>query len=199
MNSVAKATISDSNNNVLATSRVAKTVSKIEVSIYEIDTKSFVPLGIKNKEKDDVKGYIEIKYEIKNQSAKECQIRIFVKGTTLPLQRINFDKSNNPEMCSIGTHTYSWDGFSEEEKYDSMAMSDGLLFVIETQDCNGEKSTAEKEVQMEYMVKWLYVSIDKNKREVLIVLRVSFEDGGDIGLEKKCRLQWKRNMDMLRF
>jgi len=194
------ATISDSNNNVLVTSSVAKTVSNdetpIEVSICEIDTKSFVPLGIKakdkkrhNKKNNNVKDHIEIKYEIKNKKAKECRIKIFVKDITLPLKEITFYKKNGKDMCSIGKNTYCWDGFNEKKKYDSREMSKGLRFVIEVQDDNGNTSTAEEEVSVEYVVKWLDVLIDENEKRIDVWLRVRFKDGGAIGLEKKFLIQ----------
>jgi small nuclear ribonucleoprotein (snRNP)-like protein len=192
------AKILDSSIMVAATTRVAKTVAAeetpIEVSINEIDAKSFVPLGIKvekeNCEKmQNVEEHIKIKFEIKNQPASEYKIKIFVKETmseeqTL-LREIYFDKNHKSDMCSMGEHTCRWDGFNKEEKYDSREISKGLLFVIEAEDNNGKKSSTKKEVHVEYVVKWLDVLIDKNEKRIDVWLRVRFKDGGAIGLEKK--------------
>jgi len=174
--------------------RVSSNKNSIEVSIKEINAKSFVPLGINNKDennkkKQNVEKDIKIKFEIKNQDAKVCQIKIFVKGTLSeepdPLQEINFNKFQGTDMCSPGEYTYPWDGFSDEEVYDSREMSKGLRFVIEVKDDYDGTSTAEEEVHVEYVVRWMDVLIDKKNQEIKIWLRVKFEDGGAIGLKKR--------------
>jgi len=174
----------------------------IKIEIKSIETKYFVPLGIKNYEKtnDPLSDKIKINFEIQHQSAQKCQIEIFTNESILIGQRvflseitvITNDKdqgfiSNKSEAFSIGKYTYEWDGFDSNGLYNSQEMSNGLKIKITVKGMNGDESTDEKEIKIKQTAEWLDVFINRNTKQINVALRVNLKDGGAKGLRMNCR------------
>lgn len=178
----ATAKILDNITGVIVTTRVTNIsieVKPVEVSITKIYAESFVPLGINGGAKN-----IEIKFEIKNRSAKDYHFKFFVKDTVLKkstfslLREENFTENNcSEDSFVVREYAYRWDGFDGKGKYDSKELASGLEFKIVVHDSNHNESTATKVIRVEPMVKWLDVSIDKEVKKIDVRLRVNFENG----------------------
>jgi hypothetical protein len=163
-----------------------KSLEGICVSITKIETKSFVPLGIRNtrKESDISFDKIEIKYEIKNKPAKECYVKVFAKHPTPGVQLLLWEGPVVKTGHSMKEHSHTWDGFDTHEKYNSQNMLNGLIFEITAKSADGEESTDKKEITVEQKVKWLGVLIDRKRKEIHVSLRIKFKNGGARGLKK---------------
>jgi hypothetical protein len=155
----------------------------ISVSIKKIETKSFVPLGIKNTEKkrDKSSDKIAFTFEIKNKPATGCRVKISNKHPKPGMPSLLWEGRTTEK--NIGKHFYEWDGFSRGGKYNSQDISDELIFEITAKSADGDDDTAKKEVTMKRKFEWLDVLITKHPREIYVTLRVKFKDGGARGLE----------------
>jgi hypothetical protein len=152
------------------------------VSIKKIETKSFVPLGIKNteKERDKSSDKITFTFEIKNKPATGCHVNIFNKHPKSGMPPLLWEGRTTEK--NIGKHSYEWDGFDKSGKYNSRDISDELIFEITAKSADGDDDTAKKEVKMKRKFEWLDVLITKHPREIYVTLRVKFKDGGAKGL-----------------
>jgi hypothetical protein len=174
----------DATTSITITEPGAEPPENIKVLIKKIEAKSFVPLGIKNtaKERRKSSDKIKIMFEIKNKPATECYVKISYKNPKFGIPFLLWEEhiAERP----IGEHTYEWDGFDINGRYNSRDMSEELVFEVTAKSADGDESTAEKEARMKRKVEWLDVLITKTerRRRIAVILRVKFKDGGAKGL-----------------
>lgn len=78
-----------------------------------------------------------------------------------------------------------WDGFDNNDIYDSTHFNNRTLKAIITAEKNGIKKTKEVEFRTSYKeVDWVDVRIDKKNKRIDASLRVNLKDGGAEGLKK---------------
>ncbi|MDI9309426.1 MAG: DUF4280 domain-containing protein [Limnohabitans sp.] len=93
------------------------------------------------------------------------------------------DEYSNPDYTHIGDHSIFWDGFNNDEIYDSTWFDSKKLKVRITAKKGG--ATKIKEIEFETIrkkVEWLDVKIDKKSKKIDVNLRVDLKDGGSEGI-----------------
>jgi len=88
------------------------------------------------------------------------------------------------DYTKIGSYVILWNGFDNNDIYDSTNFNDKTLKAIITAEKNGIKKTKEVEFRTSYKeVDWVDVKIDKNNKKIDTTLRVNLKDGGAEGLK----------------
>ena len=96
-----------------------------------------------------------------------------------------FDPYNisSNDYTKIGSYVIFWDGFDNDEIYDSTNFNNKKLKAQITATKNGNKKTKEVEFFTERTeVDWVDVKIDKKNKRIDTTLRVNLKDGGEQGL-----------------
>lgn len=89
------------------------------------------------------------------------------------------------DYTKIGSYVILWDGFDNNDIYDSTHFNNRTLKAIITAEKNGIKKTKEVEFRTSYKeVDWVDVRIDKKNKRIDASLRVNLKDGGAEGLKK---------------
>ncbi|MBW7676572.1 hypothetical protein [Chryseobacterium chendengshani] len=107
-----------------------------------------------------------------------------------------FNSYNTPssDYTKIGSYIIFWDGFDNENKYDSSKFNNKKLKAIITASKNGRQKSKEVEFSTNYdEVEWVDVKIDKNNKKIDATLRVNLKDGGAEGLECSSHLSGMRD------
>lgn len=97
-----------------------------------------------------------------------------------------FDSYNisSNDYTKIGSYVIFWDGFDDNELYDSAKFNNKKFKAVITAHKNGAKKTVEVEFNTEYSeVDWVDVKIDRKNKKIDTTLRVNLKDGGVNGLE----------------
>lgn len=90
------------------------------------------------------------------------------------------------DYTRVGTYIIYWDGFDNDEVFDSSRFNKKTLKAKITAAKDGKEKSMEIDFSTEYsQVSWTDVKIDRKKKEIYNTLRVELEDGGEAGL--KCR------------
>ncbi|KQT33917.1 hypothetical protein ASG22_17620 [Chryseobacterium sp. Leaf405] len=118
-----------------------------------------------------------------------------VKGTPIPdplqpkkvpdLDRI-FNPYNIPptDYTKIGSYMIFWDGFDENDIYDSAKFDNKRFKAQIIAKKNGKEKIKEVEFSTKYSeVDWVDVKIDKKSKRIDTTLRVNLKDGGEEGLQ----------------
>jgi len=118
-----------------------------------------------------------------------------VKGTPIPdplqpkkvpdLDRI-FNPYNIPptDYTKIGSYVIFWDGFDENDIYDSTKFDNKKFKAKIIAKKNGKEKIKEVEFSTKYSkVDWVDVKIDKKSKRIDTTLRVNLKDGGEEGLQ----------------
>jgi hypothetical protein len=88
-----------------------------------------------------------------------------------------------PDYTKMGTYHINWDGFDNDEVYDSTRFNGKKLKAKITATKNGKFKTKEIEFSTNYKeVKWVDTRIDKKSKKIDVTLRVDLKDGGAKGL-----------------
>lgn len=102
-----------------------------------------------------------------------------------------YNVSSN-DYTKIGSYVILWDGFDNNEIYDSTNFNNKKLKAQITATKNGNKKTKEVEFSTEQIgADWVDVKIDKKNKRIDTTLRVNLKDGGEEGL--KCFSYHKMN------
>jgi hypothetical protein len=97
-----------------------------------------------------------------------------------------FDPYNtsSSDYTKIGSYVIFWDGFDNDNVYDSSKFNNKKLKAVITASKNGKEKSKEVEFSTKYdEVDWVDVKIDKNNKKIDTTLRVNLKDGGAEGLE----------------
>lgn len=88
------------------------------------------------------------------------------------------------DYTKIGTYIIYWDGFNNDDIYDSTNFNNKTLKVKITARKGGKVKSKEIEVKTsECKVDWVDVKIDKKNKKIDTTLRVNLKDGGEEGLK----------------
>ncbi|SHK24217.1 hypothetical protein [Chryseobacterium polytrichastri] len=96
-----------------------------------------------------------------------------------------FDPYNimSGDYTKIGSYVIFWDGFDNNEIYDSTKFDNKKLKAVIVAKKNGKEKTKEVEFTTNYSeVNWVDVKIDKKNKRIDTTLRVNLKDGGEEGL-----------------
>lgn len=163
-----------SNNNSNFTDK--STDSFIELQTVRSD--KFVPLGVPSFEGEPSKAHLAFAYKVKKGTFEKISLEVEYNGNYVEVQKLE-------KLFNVGdTGVIKWDGFVKDT-YNSNFMTNpkGVKFRIKGFFCGYEKATDEKIFIFEYCDKnWMDVIINKRTKNIIINLRVSFQDNGDIGL-----------------
>ena len=99
-----------------------------------------------------------------------------------------FDPYNisSNDYTKIGSYVIFWDGFDNNEIYDSINFNNKKLKAQITARKNGKEKTKEVEFSTEQIgADWVDVKIDKKNKRIDTILRVNLKDGGEKGLSCK--------------
>lgn len=97
-----------------------------------------------------------------------------------------FDPYNTSfsDYTKIGSYVIFWDGFDNDNVYDSSKFNNKKLKAVITASKNGKEKSKEVEFSTKYdEVEWVDVKIDKNNKKIDTTVRVNLKDGGAEGLE----------------
>ncbi|KPH13090.1 hypothetical protein [Chryseobacterium sp. ERMR1:04] len=97
-----------------------------------------------------------------------------------------FDPYNimSGDYTKIGSYVIFWDGFDNNEIYDSTKFDNKKLKAVIVAKKNGKEKTKEVEFTTNYSeVNWVDVKIDKKNKRIDTTLRVNLKDGGEEGLK----------------
>ena len=97
-----------------------------------------------------------------------------------------FDPYNtsSSDYTKIGSYVIFWDGFNNDNIYDSSKFNNKKLKAVITASKNGKEKSKEVEFSTKYdEVEWMDVKIDKNNKKIDTTVRVNLKDGGAEGLE----------------
>jgi hypothetical protein len=122
-----------------------------------------------------------------------------------PEKVLDIDSIFNPynippsDYTKIGNYIVFWDGFDNNEIYDSTKFDGKKLKAKIIAKKNGKEKEKEVEFSTKYNeVDWVDVKIDKNNKKIDTTLRVKLKDGGEEGLKCSTSLvgsrdeaQWK--------
>lgn len=96
-----------------------------------------------------------------------------------------YNVSSN-DYTKIGSYVILWDGFDNNEIYDSINFNNKKLKAQITARKNGKEKTKEVEFSTEQIgADWVDVKIDKKSKRIDTTLRVNLKDGGEEGLSCK--------------
>ncbi|WP_278553705.1 hypothetical protein [Elizabethkingia bruuniana] len=88
------------------------------------------------------------------------------------------------DYTKIGSYIILWDGFDNNDIYDSVRFNNKKLKAKITAIKGGKQKSLEIEFKTSYQkVKWVDVKIDKKNKKIDTTLRVDLRDGGAEGLE----------------
>ncbi|MCX3297316.1 hypothetical protein [Chryseobacterium salipaludis] len=88
------------------------------------------------------------------------------------------------DYTKIGSYVILWDGFDNNDIYDSTHFANKSLKAIITAEKNGIKKTKEVEFRTSYKeADWVDVRIDKKNKKLETTLRVNLQNGGAQGLD----------------
>lgn len=88
-----------------------------------------------------------------------------------------------PDLTHTGSYAILWDGFDNNNVYDSTRFNGKKLKAKITAKKGGTTKTKEVEFETKYNeVDWVDVKIDKNRKRVDVTLRVDLKDGGSEGI-----------------
>lgn len=103
-------------------------------------------------------------------------------------------KTSASDYTKIGSYVIFWDGFDNNNVYDSSKFNNKKLKAVITASKNGKEKSKEVEFSTRYSeVEWVDVKIDKNKKKIDTTLRVNLKDGGEEGLECSSSLSGMRD------
>jgi hypothetical protein len=89
-----------------------------------------------------------------------------------------------PDYTKIGTYHINWDGFDNNEVYDSTLFNGKKLKAKLTATKNGKSKSIEIDFTTDYhCVPWVDTKIDKKAKRIDVALRVNLKDGGAKGLD----------------
>lgn len=93
-------------------------------------------------------------------------------------------KTASSDYTKIGSYVIFWDGFDNNDIYDSSKFNNKKLKAVITAKKKGLEKTAEVEFTTQYKeVDWVDVKIDKKNKKIDTTLRVNLKDGGANGVE----------------
>ncbi|WP_210151610.1 hypothetical protein [Chryseobacterium scophthalmum] len=107
-----------------------------------------------------------------------------------------FDPYNtsSSDYTKIGSYVIFWDGFDNDNIYDSSKFNNKKLKAVITASKNGKEKSKEVEFSTKYNeVEWVDVKIDKNNKKIDTTLRVNLKDGGAEGLKCSSHLAGVRD------
>jgi hypothetical protein len=107
-----------------------------------------------------------------------------------------FNNHNTPssDYTKIGSYVIFWDGFDNNNIYDSSKFNNKKLKAVITASKNGKEKSKEVEFYTRYSeVEWVDVKIDKNNKKIDTTLRVNLKDGGEEGLKCSSHLSGARD------
>lgn len=107
-----------------------------------------------------------------------------------------FDPYNtsSSDYTKIGSYVIFWDGFDNDNVYDSSKFNNKKLKAVITASKNGKEKSKEVEFSTKYNeVDWVDVKIDKNNKKIDTTLRVNLKDGGAEGLKCSSHLAGARD------
>lgn len=107
-----------------------------------------------------------------------------------------FNTYNTPssDYTKIGSYVIFWDGFDNDNIYDSSKFNNKKLKAVITASKNGKEKSKEVEFSTSYdKVDWVDVKIDKNNKRIDTTLRINLKDGGAEGLECTSSLSGMRD------
>ncbi|WP_175623039.1 hypothetical protein [Chryseobacterium schmidteae] len=107
-----------------------------------------------------------------------------------------FDPYNtsSSDYTKIGSYVIFWDGFDNDNIYDSSKFNNNNLKAVITASKNGKEKSKEVEFSTKYdEVDWVDVKIDKNNKKIDTTLRVNLKDGGAEGLKCSSHLAGARD------
>lgn len=96
-----------------------------------------------------------------------------------------FDPYNisSSDYTKVGSYVIFWDGFDNNDIYDSSKFNNKKLKAVIKAMKNGKEKIAEVEFSTKYgQVNWVDVKIDKKNKKIETTLRVNLKDGGAEGL-----------------
>lgn len=96
-----------------------------------------------------------------------------------------FDPYNtvSSDYTKIGSYVIFWDGFDNNDVYDSVKLNNKKLKAVIIAKKKGIEKTAEVEFTTKYKeVDWVDVKIDRKNKKIDTTLRVNLKDGGEEGL-----------------
>jgi hypothetical protein len=89
-----------------------------------------------------------------------------------------------PDYTKTGNYILHWDGFDNNEVYDSTLFNGKKLKAKITATKNGKSKSKEVEFSTEYKeVQWVDTKIDRKAKKIDVTMRVDLKDGGAKGLE----------------
>ncbi|NTE03481.1 hypothetical protein G6M26_06990 [Agrobacterium tumefaciens] len=89
-----------------------------------------------------------------------------------------------PDYTSIGSYIIYWDGFDNDDIYDSSRFNNKKLTAKITATKSGKQKSLEAEFSTNYHgVHWVDVKINRSKKIIDATLRIGLTDGGAEGLE----------------
>ncbi len=97
-----------------------------------------------------------------------------------------FDPYNtvSSDYTKIGSYVIFWDGFDNNDVYDSAKFNNKKLKAVIKAKKKGIEKTAEVEFTTKYKeVDWVDVKIDRKNKKIETTLRVNLKDGGENGLK----------------
>ncbi|MET4083692.1 hypothetical protein ABIB40_003664 [Pedobacter sp. UYP30] len=104
---------------------------------------------------------------------------------------------SSPDYTTVGSYVIHWDGFDNNDVYDSTRFNDKKLTAKITASKAGKKKSLEVSFSTSYKeVDWVDVKIDRKHQKIYTTLRVDLKDGGANGLGKE---KYKDPMDDPRY
>lgn len=186
---------------------------KIEATNFDIsfeldkNEKTVVPFGILDFKKKEENQFFKFKLKVSGDGINQWQLDIKNEGgifytcysATNELSEVVItSKSKKSGKSTIkeeskdeksesfwpaGEYIICWDGFDNNEIYDSTKFNGKNLKAIITGIKNGQQRTAAVDFSTNYnQVQWTDVKIDKKKKRIDVTLRVNLTDGGTQGL-----------------
>lgn len=139
----------------------------------------FVPLGIPDFNGNEEKGKIKFTIHIDHNDAEKLLIQV--------RDAIYEEEITDPDMLTVGTHPWYWDGFDQNGILDTEYLTQkAKLNLLSKVWCDGESEFGTTNFKANYeKVKWVDVRIDKNLKRINATIRVNLIDGGANGINCK--------------
>jgi hypothetical protein len=176
--------------------------------VLDKNEKTIVPFGIKDFKNKEENQFVKFKLkvsgdginhwqlDIKNQEGviytcysatqelSEVVITSKSKKATANSGKEKPQETSSPSFWPAGEYIICWDGFDNNDIYDSTLFNSKKLEAKITATKEGKQKSATVDFTTEYnQVQWTDVKIDKKAKRIDITLRVELTDGGANGLK----------------
>ncbi|PYF77285.1 hypothetical protein [Pedobacter nutrimenti] len=148
------------------------------------EEKTFVPMGIPDFKSRSENPYFIFEYKLEGEVLESLTFEVLDQEGQLI-----YSMPCKPEYSKPGAYLIYWDGFDNQDCYDSSRFNSKVLKAVLRAIYMDKSQTVETLFRTEYKeVRWLDVKIDRKAKKIEALLRTNLKDGGTEGLPEGQRV-----------